>query len=153
MLSKVTTLLLEALPSEAKDLNLLDLSVGYTTSFLWSPEAIDLDNFAKISGDKNPLHMDSAYAQDFGFEGRVVHGFLIAAQVSGLIGMLLPGRRCLLMDEKLGFSHPVYIGDKVLISGSVKTIHMELELIELKIIATIGEVTVMRGQVTCKLLS
>jgi 3-hydroxybutyryl-CoA dehydratase len=153
MLFKDTTLPTEALPSEAKDLNLLDLFVGYTSSFLWSPKAIDLDNFATISGDKNPLHMNGVYAQGRGFEGRVVHGFLIAAQVSGLIGMLLPGRRCLLMDEKLGFPRPVYLGDKVLISGSVKTIHMELELIELKIKATIDETTVMRGQVTCKLLS
>ena len=153
MSSKVATIPVETLPSEAKELNLSDLYVGYAACFLWSPKAIDLDNFAAISGDKNPLHMDSAYAQDCGFEDRVVHGFLIAAQVSGLIGMLLPGRRCLLMDEKLGFPHPVYIGDKVLISGSVKTIHMELELIELKITAAIGETTVMRGQVTCKLLS
>jgi len=127
--------------------------VGFQAEFYWSPRAEDVNLFAALSGDANPLHMDVKYAKDHGFDGQVVHGFLLGAQISGLIGMLVPGRRCLLVDEKLSFPKPVYIGDQLLIAGTVKTVHADLELIELKVSVKKSKTTVMRGQVTCKLLS
>lgn len=138
---------------EALDLTLSDMSVGREASFSWQAKTADIDGFAALSGDHNPLHMDDSYARENAFDGRVVHGFLLAAQVSGLIGMALPGRRCLLMEEKLAFPNPVYAGDTVVFLGRVKEVHEELSLIILKVTAHKDGQTVVRGRVTCKLLS
>lgn len=144
---------LSILAPDALDLNFQDIAVGREVTFSWRAKARDIDNFADLSGDKNPLHMDGTYAQGNGFDGRVVHGFLLGAQVSGLIGMALPGRRCLLMEENLAFPRPIYVGDEVIFHGTVVETHDELSLIMLKVSANISDKTVMRGHVTCKLLS
>lgn len=144
---------LSTLAPDALDLDFQDLSVGHEVTFSWQAKTQDIDEFADLSGDKNPLHMDGAYAQGHDFDGRVVHGFLLGAQVSGLIGMALPGRRCLLMEENLAFPKPVYVGDEVIFHGTVVETHDELSLIMLKVSAKISDKTVMRGRVTCKLLS
>ena len=75
--------------------------------------------FARISGDHNPLHMDEVYAQKTEFQGRIVHGMFLAALVSQLIGMQLPGRSALLMKENLEFKKPAHIGDSLLVQGTV----------------------------------
>jgi len=142
-----------ALPRQARELSLDDINVGLEATCSWRAETDAIDDFAQLSGDLNPLHMDEAYARDQGYDGRVVHGFLLGAQVSGLIGMVLPGRRCLLMEEKLAFPAPVYVGDEVFIRVLVEEVHHELAVVILKVSAKKLEQTVMRGRVTCKLLS
>lgn len=145
--------LLLALPTEASDLYLDDITVGLSANISWRAERQLVDRFAELSGDKNPLHMDDEYAKSQEFDGRVVHGFLLGAHVSGIVGMLIPGRRCLLLEEKLAFPNPVYIDDELLFTISVEEVHPDLSLVMLKIIAKRAEQTVMRGRVTCKLLS
>lgn len=144
---------LATLPEQARDLSLDDIYVGLEVAVSWRAEATSIDRFAELSGDKNPLHMHDDYAKDHEFEGRVVHGFLLGARVSGIIGMLVPGRRCLLLEEKLAFPAPVYIGDDVLFTISVLDVHEDLSLAILKVTAKKAQQTVMRGRVTCKLLS
>ena len=144
---------LRAWPLQARDLSLDDIHVGIEVTFCWQAEGDYIDRFAELSGDKNPLHMDEAYAREHGFGGRVVHGFSLGAQVSGLIGMVIPGRRCLLVEEKLSFPVPVYVGDEIMFRASVEEVHRELSLVILKVTARKTEQTVMRGRVTCKLLS
>jgi acyl dehydratase len=142
-----------ALPRQARELDLGDLDIGLEAEYSWLAEGNSIDDFANLSGDKNPLHMDETYARDQGYDGRVVHGFLLGARISGLIGMVLPGRRCLLLEEKLAFPAPVYIGDEVVFHGVIEEVHHELAVVILKILAKKMEQTVMRGRVTCKLLS
>lgn len=141
------------LPGQACELSLDDIKVGLEAACSWRAESDSIDAFADLSGDLNPLHMDETYARDQGYDGRVVHGFLLGAQVSGLIGMVLPGRRCLLMEEKLAFPVPVYIGDEVVFRVEVEDVHHELAIVALKVSAKKLNQTVMRGRVTCKLLS
>lgn len=142
-----------ALPPQARELDLDDLHVGLEVVCSWRAEVSSIDDFARLSGDRNPLHMDDAYARDQGYNGRVIHGFLLGARISGLIGMALPGRRCLLLEENLAFPAPVYIGDEVDFQVVVEEVHHELAVVILKIMAKKLEQTVVRGRVTCKLLS
>ena len=97
-----------------------ELPVGLETSVSWTVNTADLNAFINLSGDKNPLHINEQYAVQNGFESTVVHGFLICAKISGLIGMLLPGKRCLLVSEELEFPSPLYINDHVEICARIK---------------------------------
>ena len=61
------------------------------------------ENFAKISGDFNPLHMDEQYAKKTKFGKRVCHGMLLASFFSRLVGMYLPGKNALIFFSKFKF--------------------------------------------------
>ena len=70
-----------------------EIPIGYTKNFSVKIDEEMLDNFANISGDFNPLHMDEQYAKTTQFKGRVCHGMLLTSFFSRLIGMYIP---CLL---------------------------------------------------------
>lgn len=62
---------------------------------------------AVLTGDRNPLHMDSEYAATTRFGERIAHGMLVASYFSALVGMYLPGRRTLLPSQEVKFVKPV----------------------------------------------
>lgn len=102
-----------------RDLAPEDLKQGLTVSFDRQVTADDVDGFAQLSWDFNPLHTDENYAAGTQFSGRVVHGAFQVAMVSALIGMLLPGRRALVAGMNARFHEPLRIGDAVSVSGSL----------------------------------
>ena len=143
--------------TSAREIAFEDLSPGVSADISWTAEVAEIESFANLSGDRNPLHMDGAYARERGFADRVAHGFLLGAKVSALIGMFLPGRRCLLVEESLNFPNPVYPGDEVTLSGEVVDTHTDLALVSLEIRGEKkdedGVQSVVRGNVLCKILS
>jgi len=94
-----------------------NIAVGHTEKFtvLITEEMQQL--FHTLSGDINPMHIDSAYAESKGFSGRLVYGMLTASFYSTLVGTLLPGEKCLFQEADLKFNTPVYIGDVLEITG------------------------------------
>jgi acyl dehydratase len=147
----------QSLPETALDLSLDALPVGYTATIAWTAENAEIDAFAAVSGDYNPLHMDPAYATSLGFADRVSHGMLLGAKLSGFIGMVLPGRRCLLLEQTLAFPNAVLPGDRVTLTGEVAEIWPDQSMLRLKVRATkpgAGKpIVVARGSVLCKTLS
>lgn len=93
-----------------------------------------MDKFRDISGDVNPLHNDTEFAKARGYEDRVVYGMLIASQISTLGGVYLPGKYCLIHGVEIDFARPVYIGDKLTISGTVKEIHESVRRLTIKFV-------------------
>ena len=140
------------IPETTNDHDINELPVGLEAVTFWTVKTRDVNAFINLSGDKNPLHIDEQYAIQNGFDTTVVHGFLICAKISGLIGMVLPGRRCLLVSEELEFPNPVYVNDHVEIRAQIKEKHHDLKLVKLKVMVKKGSITVARGNITCKIL-
>lgn len=140
-----------------RDLDFESIAVGDVAELEWQPSVEDIDAFAALSGDHNPLHMDDGYARGQGFAARVVHGLMVGAKVSALVGTLLPGRRCLLLDYALAHPNPVYAGDQVRFRAEVRERWSDFGLIELavKAVKTVDgkDRTVARGTVKCKIRS
>ena len=86
---------------------LKDIVVGQTVNHIWQVTIEQIDQFSLLSGDYNPLHVSAEYAVSNGYQDRIAHGFLFGAQLSGIIGMLLPGERCLLLEEQLAFPEAI----------------------------------------------
>ena len=61
----------------------------------------DRIDFSKISGDKNPLHVNDKYASKTEYRKCILHGAFSAGLVSKLAGMYLPGEKCVLLNMKL----------------------------------------------------
>lgn len=94
----------------------------------------DIDRFAALSGDVNPLHMDEAFARARGFNTRVVHGALLAAYVSRMVGMYCPGTDALLQSISLQFEKPVYPDDPIRIEAVVDHVSPAMGVCTLKIV-------------------
>lgn len=75
----------------------------------------ELDAFAALSGDRNPLHLDDAYAREAGFEGRIAQGVLGLALATGLLNQLglTRGTLVALLGVTWDFRRPLRPGDRV----------------------------------------
>lgn len=100
-----------------------DMEIGMTESFSKEITEEMMEAFMEHTGDDNPLHRDPAYAKEHGFEDRVVYGMLSASLISTLGGVYLPGKYCLIQQVEVKFVRPVYIGDELFVSGTVKELN------------------------------
>ncbi len=91
-----------------------DLQVGQEASLSTTVKEADIAAFAEVSGDKNPVHLDAAYAATTMFKERIAHGMLSAAYISAVFGMKLPGPGSIYISQTLAFKAPVKIGDTVM---------------------------------------
>ncbi len=96
-----------------------DLAMGMTVSIQNTVSEQDVIDFARISGDHNPLHMDEAYAKTTQFGGRIAHGALTASYISAVLGNDLPGPGAVFLELNLKFVRPVRIGDTVISTAEV----------------------------------
>ncbi|QLH05781.1 MaoC family dehydratase [Nitrosopumilus ureiphilus] len=117
------------IPSEH---NFEDLFIGQKITFSQKINESILTDFATISGDFNPLHMNKEYAANTNFGKRVCHGMLLASFFSQLVGMYLPGKNSLYFSQSLNFRNPCYLGDEIVVEGEIIEKKSALKLITLK---------------------
>lgn len=86
-----------------EDINLFD-EVSIEKTFTQE----DVDKFAELSGDKNPVHLDKDYASKTIFKHTIVHGALLISEVSAVVGMKYPGHGAIIKNLELKFLAPVY---------------------------------------------
>ena len=109
-----------------------EIKVGMSAAFNVVVTEEMQDNFLKLSGDNNPMHVDCEYATLSGFKDRDDYGMLTSAFYSRLAGVYLPGRNCLLQECKISFNKPVYIGDKLKVYGEVVEVNDMFQRITVK---------------------
>ena len=102
-----------------------DIEMGMTRYIRKVITDRDIEKFAEISTDHNPVHLDDEYARDTIFEGRIAHGMLTAGLVSAVIGEQLPGHGTIYMSQNLKFLAPVRPGD--LVHAEVKVVDMVID--------------------------
>ena len=91
----------------------------------------DIEMFAEVSTDRNPVHLDEDYAQDTIFEGRIAHGMLTAGLISAVIGEQLPGHGTVYIGQTLKFLAPVRPGDMVHAEVKVVDIYLSKRRVKL----------------------
>lgn len=92
----------------------------------------ETEEFAQLSEDFNPLHLDAEFAKTTRFKRPIVHGALHSSLVSALLGMRLPGEGTVYMSNFVKFLAPVFVGDKVTARLEVSKIHPEKPIVTLK---------------------
>ena len=90
-----------------------DLEIGMVRSLQKIVTDRDIELFAEVSTDRNPVHLDDDYARDTIFAGRIAHGMLTAGLISAVIGEQLPGHGTVYLGQSLKFLAPVRPGDMV----------------------------------------
>ena len=103
-------------PSE---LTFEQIEIGYTKEFQIKVTESLVNDFAKLSGDFSPIHINEDFAKSKKFKGKIVHGMLLASFLSRMVGMYLPGKHALYLSQSLEFHNPCFINDEITVSSIV----------------------------------
>ena len=96
------------------------IRVGDTAELSHTIAQGDVDAFAQLTGDFNPLHVDETFSRTTLFRRPVVHGMLSASFISTMIGTLLPGSGALWTSQTLEFLAPAFVGDTLTVVAKVE---------------------------------
>ena len=124
--------------------------VGQTASLRRTVSAADVEAFARVTGDTNPVHLDEAYAASTRFHHRIAHGMLAASYISALLGTEFPGPGTIYISQSLTFLRPVYLGDTLEVSAVVSKFRPDKMILTLETAVTNqhGE-KVLSGEAVC----
>jgi 3-hydroxybutyryl-CoA dehydratase len=125
-----------------------DMAVGMTVSIQNTVKEQDVIDFARVSGDYNPLHMDDEYAKQTQFGGRIAHGALTASYISAVLGNDLPGPGAVFLELNLKFVRPVRIGNTVISTAEVLEMVERGCRVKLGVKGEVDGKIVMRGEAT-----
>lgn len=123
-----------------------DLEIGMSRHLQKQITDEDIEMFAQVSTDRNPVHLDDDYARDTIFEGRIAHGMLTAGLISAVIGEQLPGHGTVYLGQTLKFMAPVRPGDVVRAEVTVESIDHAKRRVTLATRCMVGDTLVLKGE-------
>ncbi len=132
--------------SELHGYYLEDLRVGIQASYARTVTETDVILYAGITGDDNPIHMNEEYASDTRFGRRIVHGMYAAGLISCVAGTRMPGPGVIFTGQSLKFVAPIYVGDTVTATCTVKEIIPERRRVIIDTVCTVKGKTVLTGE-------
>jgi len=124
-------------------------SVGDSAEITKTIEQSDIDAFARVTGDHNPVHVDEAFAQTTRFGRTIAHGMLSASLISAVLAKKLPGAGSIYLGQTLQFVAPVFPGDAITARVTVKEIRPDKPIMKLETVCiNQRDEVVIRGEAT-----
>ena len=112
-------------------------------------EQADVDAFADLTGDHNPVHVDEEFAKTTRFGRRIAHGMLTASLISSVLANKLPGEGSVYLRQTLEFKAPVFPGDTITARVTVKEIREDKPIVKLETLCiNQRDEIVIRGEAT-----
>src|ERR1043166_7261632 len=125
------------------------MKVGDSAAITKTIEQADIDAFANVTGDQNPVHVDEEFAKTTRFRQRIAHGMLTASLISAVLANKLPGEGSVYLGQTLQFVAPVFPGDRVTARVTVKEIREDKPIVKLETICVNQrDEVVIRGEAT-----
>ena len=129
--------------------NKMNFSVGDSAEITKTIEQADVDAFAGVTGDRNPVHVDEEFAKTTRFGQRIAHGMLTASLISSVLANKLPGEGSVYLGQTLQFVAPVFPGDQITARVTVKEIREDKPILKLETICmNQRDEIVIRGEAT-----
>jgi len=123
-----------------------DLEIGTHRHLTKQVTDEDIQMFAEVTTDRNPVHLDDEYAAGTMFKGRIAHGMLTAGLISAVIGEQLPGHGTIYLSQSLKFKGPVRPGDVVRTDLTVTDINREKRKVTMECKCTVDGKPVLIGE-------
>jgi len=128
----------------------MTLEVGQTATRSATFTADDVELYARLSGDRNPLHFDQEFVAGTRFGGLLVQGGLTTGLLHALVAMDLPGPGTVFLSQSWKFAAPVFIGDTVTAEARVVSVHATKPVTQLAIrVYKPDGTTVLEGEAWC----
>lgn len=105
-----------------KNIKEQELKIGQCSEISKRITEQDVLNFAEITGDQNPAHIDEEYAQNTSFQTRIAHGMLGVSLISSVLGMQLPGPGTIYLEQDVQFKAPIHFDDVIIAKVTVEKI-------------------------------
>jgi acyl dehydratase len=132
------------------DGNPASLVVGQKARRSQTFTALDVERYAVLSGDRNPLHFDPAFVAGTSFGRLVVQGGLTTGVLHALVATDLPGPGTVFLSQNWKFTAPVFIGDTVTAEVEVLSVHPSKPVTQLAIRVWRDDgTTVLEGEAWC----
>ncbi|MDO5441443.1 MAG: MaoC family dehydratase [Bacillota bacterium] len=112
------------------------INVGDSASFTKTVTETDVVNYAGVTGDFNPAHINDVEAKKSMFGQRIAHGMLSAGFISAVLGTQLPGPGTIYMGQELKFTKPVHFGDTITATATVVEKNEEKNRLKLETVCT-----------------
>ena len=109
-----------------------NIKIGDEASLARTITEAHIVNYAGLTGDMNPIHVDAEYAAHSMFKERIAHGMLVAGLISAVLGTELPGPNAIYLGQDLKFMAPVMIGDTIKVVVTVTAKRDEKRIITLR---------------------
>jgi len=110
----------------------------------------DVESYAKLTGDYNPLHFNESFAANTKFKKLTVQGGITTGLIHALVAMNMPGPGTVFLSQEWKFIAPVFIGDKITAEVEVVSIHDTKPVTELNVVVTRNsEEKVLEGRAWC----
>ncbi len=85
----------------------MEIGSSFTHAFTFSQE--DVEAFARVTGDTNPLHLDADFAATTAFKRPIIHGMLGASVFTKVLGTEFPGYGSVYLGQTLTFVRPMFV--------------------------------------------
>ena len=125
---------------------------GQVIAFDFSLSADQMAAFIALSHDDSPIHTDHAFAVERGFNGVVVYGSLLAAQISKLVGTKLGRHDTLELGLTLDFMRPLYVDEVARFRATVEHVSESTATVQYRIDIAAGPRKLAKGRVTVMFL-
>ena len=127
----------------------MKFKVGDSAEITKTIEQSDINAFADVTGDHNPVHVDEEFAKTTRFGKRIAHGMLTASLISAVLANKLPGEGSVYLGQTLQFVAPVFPGDEITARVTVKEIREDKPIVKLETICmNQRDEIVIRGEAT-----
>ncbi len=114
----------------------MNISIGQRFSTSRKVTDALVRQFAEVSGDYNPIHLDDEFAKNTRFGRRIAHGMLSGAFISAVLGNEFRGMKIVYLSQTLKFTAPVYLGDTVTATATVTSIREDKGIVTLETVCT-----------------
>ena len=127
----------------------MTFKVGDSAEITKTIEQEDIDAFARVTGDHNPVHVDEEFAKTTRFGKRIAHGMLTASLISAVLANELPGEGSVYLGQTLQFVAPVFPGDEITARVTVKEMREDKPIVKLETVCVNQrDEVVIRGEAT-----
>jgi acyl dehydratase len=110
-------------------------AVGQRGTWTKTFTADDVEAFARLTGDRNPLHFDEEFARRTRPGRLIVHGGLTTGLFNALVAEVLPGPGSVFLHQEWDYPAPAYIGDTVTAEAEVVEARADKPITTLRCIA------------------
>lgn len=124
----------------------MTIKVGDRATREFSVDAAAMELFKTLSSDTSRIHCDEDYAKSRGYEGVIVYGGIMLAQLSHMLGMHLPGANGTSTSWSVNYRRPLYVGDKAQIAIEVTDVSASTGIVESAFRITVGDKLIASGK-------
>tara|TARA_X000000368_G_scaffold395841_1_gene363647 strand:+ start:110 stop:505 length:396 start_codon:yes stop_codon:yes gene_type:complete len=128
------------------------LDVGQSWEKVWIISNHLVDKFIEISNDKNPLHTNSVFAKENGFEDVIVHGNILNCFISFFIGEMLPLKELIIINQQIKYITPFFINDSIKFSAILSKKNMSVNFLQFNFSFEKRKITIAKGKIDVKIL-